>query len=41
VTSGFKNLKEINTVYYNPQQITLDDMIKALKAAGTYRGLAD
>jgi hypothetical protein len=41
VTRGFKYLKEINTVYYDPQQISVDDMIKALKAAGTYRGLAE
>ena len=41
VTRGFKYFKEINTVYYDPQQITVDDMIKALKAAGTYRGVAE
>ena len=40
VTRGFKNFKEINTVYYDPQQITIEDMQKALKAAGTYRGIA-
>jgi hypothetical protein len=41
VTTGFKSHKEIDTVYYDPQQITVDDMIKALKAAGTYRGVAE
>ena len=41
VTKGFKNSKEINTVFYDPTQITIEDMVKALKAAGTYRGLAE
>jgi hypothetical protein len=41
VTRGFKYLKEINTVYYDPHQIAVDDMIEALKAAGTYRGVAE
>ena len=41
VTKGFKNLKEINTVFYEPNKITIEDMVKALKAAGTYRGLAE
>ncbi|MFC1488346.1 hypothetical protein ACFL6B_00715 [Thermodesulfobacteriota bacterium] len=40
VTRGFKNFKEINTVYYDPRRITIDRMIKALKSAGTFRGLA-
>ena len=41
VTKGFKNFKEINTVFYDPQKITIEDMVKALKDAGTYRGLAE
>ena len=41
VTVGFKNFKEINTVFYDPKQITIEDMVKALKSAGTYRGLAE
>ena len=41
VTKGFKNFKEINTVFYDPEKITIEDMVKALKAAGTYRGLAE
>lgn len=41
VTRGFQNFKEINTVYYDPKQISVEEMIKALKAAGTYRGLAE
>jgi copper chaperone CopZ len=40
VTRGFKNFKEINTVYYDPRQITIEEMITALKAAGTFRGPA-
>ena len=41
VTKGFKNFKEINTVFYDPEQITIEDMVKALKDAGTYLGLAE
>ena len=41
VTKGFRNFKEINTAFYDPEQITIEDMVKALKAAGTYRGLAE
>jgi len=41
ITKGFKNFKEINTVFYDPKQITIEDMVKALKTAGTYRGIAD
>lgn len=41
VTSGFKDFREINTVTYDPGVINVEDMIAALKAAGTYRGLAD
>jgi len=40
VTKGFKNFKEINTVYYDPQRITVEEMINVLKSAGTFRGLA-
>ena len=36
VTKGFKGFHEINTVYYDPQE-----MAAALKAAGTYRGVAE
>ena len=38
VTSGFKGLKEINTVIYDSRQITVEEVTEALKAAGTYRG---
>jgi len=41
VTKEFKNVKEINTVFYDPKQITIENMVKALKAADTYRGLAE
>lgn len=38
VTSGFRGYREINTVVYNPQAITAEEMVEALKRAGTYRG---
>ncbi len=40
VIRNYKKFKEINTVYYDPQLITIAQMIKALKGAGTFRGLA-
>ena len=40
VTSGFEGMREINTVVYDPKVITADEMVSALKAAGTYRGTA-
>jgi hypothetical protein len=41
VTRGFRNLKEINTVTYDPARIGVKEMIDALKAAGTYRAMAE
>ena len=41
VTRGFEGRKEINTVTYDPAEITPPEMVKALKAAGTYLGSAD
>jgi hypothetical protein len=41
VTSGFRGSKEINTVFYDPQKITPHSMKAALKAAGTYIGVAE
>lgn len=41
LTKGFKNFKEINTVFFDPKQITIEDMVRALKSADTYRGLAE
>jgi hypothetical protein len=43
VTASIGNslTKEINTVFYDPKKITIEDMVKALKAVGTYGGLAE
>ena len=41
VTSGFKGFREINTVTYDAGMITPDEMVSALKNAGTYIGRAD
>jgi hypothetical protein len=38
VEKGFRGSKEINTVFYDPALITIREMEKALKKAGTYRG---
>jgi hypothetical protein len=38
VENGFLDSKEINTVYYDPSLITVNEMEKALTEAGTYRG---
>lgn len=38
VEKGFRGFKEINTVSYDPALITIKEMEKALKEAGTYRG---
>ncbi|MCB2190779.1 MAG: hypothetical protein KQI62_04395 [Deltaproteobacteria bacterium] len=40
VKRGFHSGREINTVIYDPQVINLEKMISALKAAGTYIGIA-
>jgi hypothetical protein len=37
VEKGFRFFKEVDTVYYDPSQITVERMEKALKQAGTYR----
>ena len=37
VDKGFRHFREINTVYYDPNMITIEEMEKALKSAGTYR----
>jgi len=36
VEKGFRNFKEINTVYYDPKVITIEEMEQALKKSGTY-----
>lgn len=38
VEKGFRNFKEINTVYYDPAIIAIKEMEEALKKAQTYRG---
>ena len=38
VEKGFRYFKEINTVYYDPAVITIEEMETALKKAGTYIG---
>ncbi|MGO9139214.1 MAG: hypothetical protein ACLP9S_13915 [Syntrophales bacterium] len=38
VEKGFRYFKEINTVYYDPAIITIEEMEMALKKAGTYVG---
>jgi len=38
VAKGFHYFKEINTVYYDPALIAIEERGKALKKAGTYRG---
>jgi hypothetical protein len=39
VTSGWHRLKEINTVTYDPDLISVSDMIAILKRAGTFSGV--
>ena len=38
VEKGFHYFKEINTVYYDPAIITVEEMERVLKKAGTYSG---
>jgi hypothetical protein len=38
VGKDFLYQEEINTVYYDPAAITIEDMETALKKAGTYIG---
>jgi hypothetical protein len=40
VEKGFRYFKEINTVYFDPAVITVEEMEAALKKAGTYLGRA-
>jgi hypothetical protein len=41
VKNGFRGFREINTVVYAPGAITPDEMVAALKASGTYLGIAE
>jgi hypothetical protein len=36
VEKGYRNFKEINTVYYDPKAISIEEMERVLKKAGTY-----
>lgn len=38
VNKGFHNFTETNTVWYDPALINIDEMVNALKEAGTYLG---
>jgi hypothetical protein len=40
VKNGWHNLKEINTVYYDPAAVTVQEMEMALKKANTFQGSA-
>ena len=37
VEKGFYHFREINTVFYDPAKVTVDQMERALKKAGTYK----
>lgn len=39
VEKGFRGTREINTVYYDSDLVTIEEMEAALKAAGTYIGV--
>ena len=41
VDKGFRFHREINTVYYEADKITVEEMEAALKAAGTYKGIIE
>lgn len=41
VTSGFRGSREINTVVYDPNVISVEEMAAALEKAGTYYGIAE
>ena len=36
VERGFRNFQEINTVYYDPKNVSITDLEQALKKSGTY-----
>ena len=40
VEKGFKGWREINTVVYDPDRISVEEMETILREAGTYRGTA-
>jgi len=41
VTIGWRGFREINTVLYDPDSITIEEMVKILQGARTYRGTAE
>lgn len=41
VSKGFKGFKETNTAVYDPEKITIEEMINALKSAKTFIGVAE
>ncbi len=40
VSKGWKGWREINTVTYDPERSTIEEMVRILKRSGTYRGTA-
>ena len=40
VEKGFRGGQEINTVTFDPAEITVEKMVETLTRAGTYRGTA-
>jgi hypothetical protein len=40
VSKGFRGFREINTVTFDPSLISPEQMISALKQAGTYIGVS-
>ena len=40
VDKGFRDGREVNTVSYDPAEITVEKMVEALTRAGTYHGTA-
>ncbi|MCF8033624.1 MAG: hypothetical protein K9K66_05180 [Desulfarculaceae bacterium] len=40
VTKGWSQSREINTVFYDADKISTDQMVVILKKAGTYQGIA-
>jgi hypothetical protein len=41
ILSGWRGFRETNTVLYDPQIISVEEMVRILEKAGTYRGQAD
>jgi len=41
VEKGVRNFKEINTAYYDPAIVSIEEMEAALRKAGTYLGTAE